>query len=121
MSKHSTYIEEKDVQKLVKFCAEELRLFLGFLASGDKKSPYHKAQGLTEIEDAIREAAEQFCKNSDLFSKDRLVKNGQNFEQAVKFPVRIEVRRSPGIDGAAQIAVRLRFLQKIKRPNKYWK
>ena len=103
LSNFSTYIREGDLQAVIKLCGSELRSFLAYAAGKSSNSVYQKSGNtLNSVEDAIIKIAKDYQSLSD----DILVKKGENFEDAVKNPVRIEVRRSKELSGAAQIAVR---------------
>ena len=110
MSTPSTLITEEETRALVAVIGRLIRAFLSFAAGEEGSSPFtevdNNKESLHNIEPDIRQAAVRFREDPDFFSDERLTAYGDNHEQAVAHPVRIEVRRVAGEPGVAQIAAR---------------
>jgi len=107
MGTHSTYLSDEAVERIIQASGEEIRLFLDFLGYPKKKSPYSSLKNvkavLAHLSADMRQCAENFRQNPSFFSDQRMVEMGEGVEEAIKNFVRIEIRRTPAIGGAAQV------------------
>lgn len=103
-----TYLSEKDVSAVVSLLGNEIRYFYSSLTlpfesslemSGDLETT-------NKILLSVRPVRDHFINQPDDFNDENLVDRGSDFRTAHQNSVRIEVRRTSGISGAAQIAAR---------------
>jgi hypothetical protein len=103
----STYLLEDDLAAIIRLMGNEIRSFYGHWRNSRTQSPYARA-GVCEPAEAssLDDLADEFSRHPEQFSDSSLVLLGADHRTAGQNPVRIEVRQTAGLPGAAQIAAR---------------
>lgn len=106
----TTYLSSQDSQLLVSHSGNTLRAFLDFLMDSRAGSFLGVSRALaTEcmIRDGeLKGVLLQYEANPCDFSDEALVRKGADSGVSHRMPVRIEVRKTLGVEGASQIAIR---------------
>ena len=89
---YSTYIPRADLSTIIRLSGQEIRNFLEQASPDDFRG---EANG----------ALKSYRKDKSLYSDKLLIEYGSNVEQAINYPMRIEVRHSSGF-GAAQVVAK---------------
>ncbi|MCA9405834.1 MAG: hypothetical protein KC684_04810 [Candidatus Omnitrophica bacterium] len=125
MPNQSTYLDEQLIDMIVKISGQEIRDFLDFLVTKDTNSAFARSADwpvlAANLDPQWHKIAENFQQQPDAYSDTVLVENGRCYQTAVNHPVRIEVRRTDNVPGAAQVAAkgiagdfRLNAIERIK-------
>ena len=105
-----TYLSDFDVNAVVKFCGCQIREFLDFLQTENNEFPFSQVidnrKFFNELEPEYSAVLESYKASPESFSDQELIKRGADFQKAINNVVRIEVRKTEGVPGAAQIAVK---------------
>lgn len=106
----TTYLSSQESQLLVSYSGNTLRAFLDFLLDYRAGSFLGIGRGLAAecmIRDGeLKGVLSQYKANPGDFSDEALVRKGADAGISHRVPVRIEVRETPGVEGASQIAIR---------------
>lgn len=110
MSSLTTYLTESEVFKISQASGDMIRKFLDFLDDPSEESMYWPLE--SELETAVGDDPEwktvlpDYLAHPESFSNDKLMAYGECALTSHQKPIRMEVRRTEGVSGAAQIAVR---------------
>jgi len=110
MENPSTFLSAEKFTLIIQSAADEIRSFLGFIHNPKDGSAYSsvasKAALLADLSRDMRKCASQFAKDPDIYSTEAMLKMGKGLETAIKNFIRIEVRKTRGVAGAAQVVAK---------------
>lgn len=103
----STYLREDDLDAIILLIGNEIRSFYEYLRNPRVQSPYARPGFCRQVRaSSLDDLAAMFSRCPGQLTDSFLVNLGADHRTAGQNPVRIEVRKTAGFTGAAQIAVR---------------
>jgi hypothetical protein len=110
MENHSTFLDATKLKIIVQAAADEIRSFLGFVQHPHDGSAFDSQDPdgslWAGLSGDMRRFAAKFARDPGAFSTSAMLRMGEGLEAAIKNFVRIEVRRTKGVAGAAQVVAK---------------